>query len=121
LFLSVFGLPVSGSFGSFSQMMVPQSAPPQSATRMRELPPWVSHTPAGSAASAGPAPASPINATAARKCRLMSMLLRVLPPVALLHTFLGGEKARQEARPIRAPPRRARGVDRGYRRPNPHG
>jgi len=38
LFLSVFGFPVSGSFGSFSQTIVPQSAPPQSAILTREVP-----------------------------------------------------------------------------------
>src|SRR3954463_10653690 len=66
LFLSVFGLPVSASFGSFSQTMVPHRAPPQSATRMREVPVCVSHVPFGSAASALPEPASARNATPAK-------------------------------------------------------
>jgi hypothetical protein len=37
LFLSVFGFLVSESFGSCSQTMVPHRAPPQSATRMRDV------------------------------------------------------------------------------------
>src|SRR5262245_52566992 len=52
LFLSVFGLPVSGSFGSLSQMMLPHRAPPQSLTLTRDLPPSVSQVPIGSADAA---------------------------------------------------------------------
>src|ERR1700722_10035256 len=52
LFLSVFGRPVAGSFGSFSHTKLPQSAPPQLVTRT-----WLSlspvyQVPVGSAANA---------------------------------------------------------------------
>src|SRR4029077_5146061 len=100
LFLSVFGLPVSGSFGSFSQTIVPHSAPPQSATRMRDPPVWVSHVPVGSAASALPEPGSASTVTSARVRPILMSLLRTLglPPPALLHILLGGEKAGKSPR-----------------------
>src|SRR5277367_577876 len=53
LFLSVFGLPVAGSFGSFSHTNVPQSAPPQLVMRTWLSLSLVYHVPSGSAASAG--------------------------------------------------------------------
>src|ERR1700743_1679096 len=54
LFLSVFGRPVDGSFGSLSQTSDPHSAPPQLVMRV-----WLSlravyQLPSGSAARAGP-------------------------------------------------------------------
>src|SRR5580692_10795262 len=54
LFLSVFGRPVAGSFGSLSQTSAPHSAPPQLVMRT-----WLSlsavyQVPSGSAARAGP-------------------------------------------------------------------
>src|SRR5271154_139551 len=54
LFLSVFGRPVDGSFGSLSPTSVPHSAPPQLVMRT-----WLSlsavyQVPSGSAARAGP-------------------------------------------------------------------
>src|SRR5580692_10491129 len=54
LFLSVFGRPVAGSFGSLSQIRAPHSAPPQLVMRT-----WLSlsavyQVPSGSAARAGP-------------------------------------------------------------------
>src|SRR6266851_1011942 len=54
LFLSVFGRPVAGSFGSLSQTSAPHSAPPQLVMRT-----WLSFSavyqvPSGSAARAGP-------------------------------------------------------------------
>src|SRR6476619_1034315 len=75
LFLSVFGFPLSGSLGSFSQTIVPHSAPPQSAILTRELPPWVSHVPDGSAANAPPQLARTISA-AARYCPILMSFLR---------------------------------------------
>src|SRR5580692_617170 len=60
LFLSVFGRPVAGSFGSLSQTSEPHSAPPQLVMRT-----WLSlsavyQVPSGSAARAGPLGASAI-------------------------------------------------------------
>src|SRR4029077_9378645 len=63
LFLSVFGRPVAGSFGSLSQTSEPHSAPPQLVMRT-----WLSlsavyQVPSGSAARAGPLGASAIAST----------------------------------------------------------
>src|SRR5271170_7802251 len=60
LFLSSFGFPVAGSFGSLSPTSVPHSAPPQLVMRT-----WLSlsavyQVPSGSAARAGPLGASAI-------------------------------------------------------------
>src|ERR1700719_1533983 len=60
LFLSVFGRPVAGSFGSLSQTSAPHSAPPQLVMRT-----WLSlsavyQVPSGSAARAGPAAVSAV-------------------------------------------------------------
>src|SRR5260370_34493935 len=54
LFLSVFGLPVSGSLASLSATMVPHRAGPQAATRTVALPSSVRQVPSGSAASPAP-------------------------------------------------------------------
>src|SRR5580704_636259 len=63
LFLSVFGRPVAGSFGSLSQTSAPHSAPPQLVIRT-----WLSlsavyQVPSGSAARAGPLAVSAIAAS----------------------------------------------------------
>src|SRR5437588_8229686 len=72
LFLSVLAWPVAGSIGSLRPTMVPHSAPPQSATRTRDLPPSVSQVPVGSAASAPDAHAtSPSAATAQPAIRMI--------------------------------------------------
>src|SRR5688572_13609794 len=105
LFLSVFGLPVSGSFGSFSHMMVPHSAPPQSATRMREVPVWVSQVPVGSAASAASEPTSASNAAAARYCAILMSVLLLASTVSVLAHYPGRRKGGQ--RFLRPPSRRS--------------
>src|ERR1044072_3180465 len=84
LFLSVFGFPVSGSFGSFSPTIVPHKAPPQSAILTRELPAWVSHVPVGSAASAPPQPPNRNSATA-RGARILISFLRTGTSDVLAH------------------------------------
>ena len=67
LFLSVFGRPVAGSFGSFSHTKVPHSAPPQLVMRT-----WLSlspvyQVPVGSAANAGPISHDPLHDAISRK------------------------------------------------------
>src|SRR6185503_9850190 len=111
LFLSVFGLPVSASFGSFSHTMVPHSAPPQSAMRMRELPPWVSHLPIGSAASAVPVPVS-MSRAAAKRCRFMYCSVQGTSTAAVLAHYLGRREG--GGAPVRATLPAADRPDRGY-------
>src|ERR1051325_7033064 len=108
LFLSVLGFPVSGSFGSFSQTIVPHSAPPQSAILTRDVPAWVSHVPDGSAASAPSQPASTSSATA-RESRILISLLRT-ETATFLHTIEGNEKADKGDRVAQSEPTFARTV-----------
>src|SRR5262249_54712222 len=71
--LSTFGLPVSGSFGSFSHTMLPHKPPPHFAILMCDLPPSVSHVPVGSAEAALHSPSSAM-VTAATRRMVMSKL-----------------------------------------------
>src|SRR6266849_3407012 len=70
LLVSVFGLPVAGSFGSFKATIFPHRAPPQLAMPTLALPFSVSQFPRGSPADAGVA--------AARQRMLNAALAKVL-------------------------------------------
>src|SRR6516164_9158745 len=66
LFLSIFGRPVAGSFGSLSQTRFPHNAPPQLTIRTWLSLSPVNHVPSASAACAG-ATAMPTKTAAARR------------------------------------------------------
>src|SRR5262249_24085041 len=65
LLVSVFGLPVAGSFGSFKPTMFPHSAPPQLTMATLARPFSVSQFPRGSPAEPGVAATRPRMANAA--------------------------------------------------------
>src|SRR5207245_5786326 len=88
LFLSSFGLPVSGSFGSLSQTMFPHSAPPQFSILMRERPFSVSQVPRGSA-KAGPPSHRPNRASAIAPARKV-VIIKCLP---ICTSFTDSERA----------------------------
>src|SRR3954464_2564549 len=94
LFLSVFGFPVSGSFGFFNQMIVPHRAPPDFAIFMRQVQPSVSHVPVGSAASA-PSQLAKTSSATARDCRILMSFLR--KGLRVLAHYYGQREGRQEA------------------------
>src|SRR5215813_7696674 len=75
LLLSVFGLPVAGSFGSFRATMLPHRAPPQLTIATLALPFSVSQFPRASPADAG--------VTAATQRMVHAALARILLIVAL--------------------------------------
>src|SRR5438045_3969804 len=79
--------------------MLPHNAPPQSATRTRDLPPSVSQVPSGSAAHAVPALETSVaaaNAGASRRNKVL-MAISVFSAAAARRSILTGPTGRSHA------------------------